>query len=68
MAGLPKDIGVSHKIGTDDPDMTYRDCGIVYVPERNYILCLGSSGASQLVANNFMSEISKAAYDFVINN
>ncbi len=68
VAGVPESVGVSHKIGMDDTDMTYRDCGIVYAPQRNYILCVGSAGASQDVANQFMSEISKAAYDFVTNN
>jgi len=68
VAGVPENIGVSHKIGTDDPDLTYRDCGIVYVPQRNYLLCVGSVGANQAVANQFMADISKAAYDYVTNN
>lgn len=68
VAGVPDNIGVAHKVGIDDPDLTYRDCGIVYAPERNYILCLGSEGLSQTVSNQFMAEISKAAYDYVTKN
>lgn len=72
VAGIPggasNQVMISHKIGVDDPDLIYSDCGIVYVPERNYLLCVGSVGATQPVANSFMSDISKAAYDYVTNN
>lgn len=68
VAGVPKDIKVAHKIGMYDTNLTYSDCGIVYAPSRNYLLCLGSSGTSEKIASKFMSEISKATYDYVINN
>ncbi len=67
-AGVPKDIVVSHKIGVSDNDKTFSDCGIVYAPNRNYLLCLGSNGGEEAKANAFMAEASKAVYDYVINN
>lgn len=68
VAGVPKGIVVSHKIGVSANDQTFSDCGIVYAPNRNYLLCIGSNGGDKIRANEFMVEISKAAYDYVINN
>ncbi len=68
VAGVPKDIRVAHKIGSSEPDSTFSDCGIVYAPNRNYILCLGSNGGDEKRAAEFMAEASKAVYQFVINN
>lgn len=67
-AGVPKGIVVSHKIGIGGDTNTFSDCGIVYAPNRNYLLCVGAQGMKESTANNFMGEISSAAYDFVINN
>lgn len=67
-AGVPREIAVSHKIGVAVPDDTYSDCGIVYAPNRPYLLCLGSVGAPEEKAVEFMKEISKAAYAYVIGN
>ncbi len=67
-AGVPKGVTVSHKIGTSTMEETFSDCGIVYAPNRNYFLCLGSNGGDEKRAAAFMAEVSKAAYDFVIGN
>lgn len=67
-AGVPEDITVSHKIGTATLDETFSDCGIVYAPNRNYFLCLGSNGGDEKRAAKFMAEISAAVYKYVINN
>ncbi|MGC9610976.1 MAG: serine hydrolase [Minisyncoccia bacterium] len=68
VAGVPEDIPVAHKIGISEGDETFSDCGIVYAPNRNYLLCLGSNGGDEKKADKFMSEVSKAAYDYVIEN
>jgi hypothetical protein len=68
VAGVPKNVVVAHKIGIDDVEESYSDCGIVYAPGRPYILCLGYYGGSQVLANKFMSAVSKEVYDYVINN
>lgn len=67
-AGTPGDIPVSHKIGIASNKETFSDCGIVYAPNRNYLLCLGSNGADEKKAGKFMSEVSEAVYQFVIDN
>lgn len=68
VAGVSADTTVAHKIGVATDNETFSDCGIVYAPNRNYILCVGSNGGDEKVAAQFMAEISKAAYSFVINN
>lgn len=68
VAGVPKTVTVAHKIGIDDVEESYSDCGIVYAPNRPYILCVGYYGGSQVLANSFMAKVSKAVYEYVINN
>ena len=67
-AGVPESISVAHKVGMQVESNSYTDCGIVYAPNRNYLLCVGSEGADKATADKFIAEISHAAYDFVINN
>lgn len=67
-AGIPTNTPFAHKTGVQSESNVYSDCGIVYAPQRNYLLCIGSSGAAKPVADKFMAEISKAVYDYVINN
>ncbi len=68
VAGVPQNITVTHKIGVNDLELAYSDCGIVYAPNRPYIMCAGSWGAPPKDAHKFMSESSKAVYEYVINN
>ena len=63
VAGVPAGVKVAHKIGVIDPD-SYRDCGIVYVPNRPYIICMVSKGTEQL-AQVRMKEVSQLIYDNV---
>lgn len=67
-AGVPDDVPVAHKIGVFAPENVYSDCGIVYAPERHYILCAAMEGGSEAQAAKFISAVSKEAYQFVINN
>jgi len=68
VAGVPENIAVAHKIGISAGDETFSDCGIVYAPNRHYLLCLGINGGDEKTANKFMTETSKAVYKYVINN
>jgi beta-lactamase class A len=68
VAGVPEDILVAHKIGIAAGKDTFSDCGIIYAPNRHYLLCLGSNGKDEKSANKFMAEISKVVYQYVINN
>ncbi len=67
-AGVPANISVAHKIGTSVDNETFADCGIIYAPSRNYLLCLASNGGNDNVASEFMAEISKAVYSYVMKN
>lgn len=67
-AGVPEGISVSHKIGISANDETFSDCGIIYAPNRHYLLCVGSNGGDERQANRFMADVSKAVYDYVIKN
>lgn len=68
VAGIPESIEISHKIGVSGDDDTFSDCGIVYAPNRNYMLCIGSSGMPEGKASAFMAEISEKTYEYVITN
>lgn len=63
-AGLPKGIRVAHKIGVLRPESMFSDCGIVYVPDRPYILCAMVRGTEEQ-ANQQISTISKMIYEYV---
>lgn len=67
-AGVPKGVAVSHKIGTYAESKTYSDCGIIYAPSRNYLLCVASVGVDEPAAARFMAEVSAAAYEYVIKH
>lgn len=66
-SGVPQGIPVAHKIG-DFIDKTgkqgFRDCGIVYVPRRPYLLCMFSVGDEQ-TARVRMQAVSRTVYDYV---
>lgn len=63
-----KSVKVSHKIGVFsrfDSDETYfTDCGIVYAPNRPYILCIFSNKQDE-VAREQMKYVSKMVYSYV---
>lgn len=67
-AGLPETIKVSHKIGVfnskDNPEETYSDCGIVYVPNRPYLLCVMTK-SNEEKAREYMRHISKMIYGYI---
>lgn len=64
VAGVPdKDIKIAHKIGVHN-EITQSDCGIVYVPKRNYVLCVMLKGDRQEAAKH-ITQISELAYKYV---
>jgi beta-lactamase class A len=60
------DITIAHKIGTYN-DAVQSDCGIVYVPKRNYTICIMLQGPEGFVSNSHIAALSKIVYDFVKN-
>jgi len=61
--GLPTNLPVAHKIGLIDKQI-YSDCGIVYVPNRPYALCMISK-SDRTIARERMSAISQVIYTYV---
>lgn len=67
VAGVPNDVIVAHKIGNfedNNGNEGFRDCGVVYVPRRPYMLCMFSVGDEQ-TARDRMQQVSKTIYDYV---
>ena len=61
---LPDTVKVAHKIGTFDEEgmvHTQSDCGIFYVPNRNYLLCIMVKGDDPQ-ASRIIGDISLIAY------
>lgn len=66
---IPQTIPVAHKIGVLDiadnnSTPLYDDCGIIYIPERPYILCIMTK-AKQQNALPYMQDLSKIIYTYV---
>lgn len=64
-AGIPKSIPISHKVGMFKEGGYYHDCGIVYFPEKPYILCVMSINSTQEEADYVISSISKEVYNYM---
>ena len=56
-AGLPGDVTVARKLGSFG-DLSQSDCGIVYIPNKNYVLCIMLDENSDS-ANKEISNLSK---------
>ncbi|MEX1997847.1 MAG: serine hydrolase [Candidatus Andersenbacteria bacterium] len=67
-AGIPNDVKVAHKIGVfetqDTAQNVFIDCGIIYVPNRPYILCIFVRDTNEQ-AQQHMSHISKMVYSYI---
>jgi len=70
-SGVPENVPFAHKIGEHDPTLTYLDSGIVYVPNRPYLITVmvqAKENGGREKAKEIMKEISSSAYAFVENN
>jgi beta-lactamase class A len=65
--GVPVEVKVAHKIGTYS-NITQSDCGVVYEPKRNYLLCAMLQTTDTDTGNKHVADISKITYDFVVSN
>lgn len=65
-AGVPKNIPVAHKVGMYEGkgNVTFSDCGIIYLPKRPYSLCIMTQ-TDDVDATTYMKDISKMIYDFI---
>jgi beta-lactamase class A len=67
-AGLPKNIKVAHKVGFYVWEGYYHDCGIIYAPNKPYLLCVMSMDSSAEEADKIISQLSKIVYSSVTAN
>lgn len=66
-AGVPSNVPVAHKIGDfvdEKGNDGFRDCGIIYVPRRPYLLCMFSV-SDEGIARERMQAVSKTIYDYI---
>jgi beta-lactamase class A len=63
-AQLPNGVLVAHKNGVNNTIWAQSDCGIVYVPNRPYLIC-AMVGLPEDQANTFIANVSKTVYDYV---
>ncbi len=67
---IPNNIVVSHKYASLKPDRSYSDVGIVYIPNRPFILAVSIDGRdandfTEDQAKEIISTIAKKAYDYL---
>ncbi len=70
-AGIPSDVLFSHKIGEEFEQVIFLDSGIVYVPNRPYLITVMvevGDGFGVEKAQQIMKELSESAYTYVANN
>ncbi len=66
VAGVPKDVVVSHKFGErqlEENSFQLHDCGIVYYSKGPYLICIMSRGNSMQNLEQFISKISEITYN-----
>lgn len=66
-AGLPKGVKIAHKIGvfkSEGNDEIFSDCGIIFEPNRPYILCI-MSATDEATARKDMQLFSRMIYSYV---
>jgi beta-lactamase class A len=69
-SAVPKDVVFPHKIGEHDKGKTYLDSGIVYVPNRPYLLTVMvkiGEGGDREKAKEIFKQISQKAYEYIKN-
>ena len=60
---IPDSVAIAHKIGVAG-DEVQPDCGIVYIPNRNYLLCV-MVGENKERGGEVIAQTSKMVYDYV---
>lgn len=67
LRGLPNSVSVSHKFGERvfDDYKQLHDCGIVYVENSPYVLCVMSKGDDFKKMSSYIGEVSKLIYEEV---
>lgn len=73
-SGLPEGVKYAHKFGESSAVKTYLDAGIVYVPNRPYILVVVINGfeegielSREQVVKEIFEPISRLTYDYIVS-
>lgn len=64
-AGIPGEVKLAHKVGFNAGTGDSHDCGIVFLPNRPYVICVMSTGTSKEEADRVMSSFSSQVYEFM---
>ncbi len=64
-AGVPSGVKVAHKVGMWTDYGSFHDCGIIYEPDKPYMLCVMSKGVTEREADNTTAMISRKVYEYV---
>lgn len=70
-AGVPDNIPVAAKFGEinivkeNSSGKELHDCGIIYYPRRNYLLCVMTKGGEYEQMANSIKDISRLTYDYI---
>lgn len=68
VAGVPvANFPIAHKIGTNS-NLNQSDCGIFYVPRKNYVVCVMIPGPDSNITNKHFEEISRITYRYIEGN
>lgn len=62
--GIPKDVFFAHKYGEDKGAKIYSDSGIVYLPDRPYMITVMLQGVTEDQAQGIMKDISAVTYNY----
>ncbi len=70
VAGVDADVPVAHKFGilnseNSQYESQLHDCGIIYLPEKPYLLCVMTKGNDQEQLEKIIKEISATVFDEV---
>jgi len=72
VSGIPEGIKIAHKFGErayEESDIKqFHDCGIIYYPDKPYLLCVMTKGANFTSLQQIVRQISLAVYQTVSSN
>ena len=62
--GVPDNIRLSHKLGFSDKTGSFHDCGIAYVPENPFFICVMTRDLGDAQAYDLAAEVADITYRF----
>jgi len=72
VAGIPSGVTIAHKFGErqylPSKEKQLHDCGIVYLPNKPYLICVMTRGNDFDQLSNFIEKVSKTVYDKISKN